>query len=341
MNYFPTKKKTLHSSNFVIAVVLAIVSVFFVGRPTQALTLIPPSVEFTAEPGQRIDTEIKLYNETSDSETLYPEVRNFSAEGETGTPTFDFTAELSGLATWFEYSTAPVVLAPGERLTIPVAINVPGDAEPGGQYAALFYGTQPPSAEGGAQIAVGSKIGTLFLVRVNGDIVENGAIAGFGRSADSSTTHLPITFDVRFGNTGNVHVRPTGTITITNMFGGTSATLDVNPSKGATLPSTIRNYQTTWEKAKVTTLSGSMWSDFWTELGNEWRNFAFGKYTAQVALSYGSTTPHQSAASVTFWIVPWRLLIISVIILAALVFGLIVGIKRYNSWIISKAQATK
>lgn len=324
-----------------MVVTVVALSAFFVIPHAQALTLIPPSIEFTADPGQTISTEIKLYNETASSVTLYPTVTLFSADGETGNPTYDFTVEPTDLATWFEMSTDPVVLAAGERVTIPVAVAVPTDADPGGHYAALFYGSQPPAAQGGT-ISVGSKVGTLFLVNVSGTVVEQGSIVQFSLGAgDKFINRLPAEFTIRFANTGNVHVRPTGSVNITNLFGKLTTALGVNVGKGATLPTTTRKYEAVWERGTVAAAGSNMLSDFFVELGNEWRNFALGKYTAQVALAYGNATPQQDGATVTFWVVPWRVLIVSLIILTGLTFGLIFGIKKYNSWIIKKAQASK
>lgn len=341
MKYPFVNKKTLTPTRFFVVVLGILITSAVFSRSAQALTVIPPSVEFTADPGQTIQTEVKLYNETASSMTLYSDVRNFSAKDESGTPTFDFTTEPTDLATWIDVSEEPLVIGAGERVSIPVTITVPNDAEPGGHYAVLFYGNQPPSDGGATQIAIGSKVGSLFLVRVSGEIVENGSIASFGLGDKQFATHLPVVFGLRFNNSGNVHVRPTGTITVTNMFGKTSTTLELNPNKGATLPGTIRNYQTTWEKNTAASSTGNIWSDFWKEVGNEWRNFAFGRYTAQAVMTFGATTPQQTGASVSFWIIPWQLLSILVIIVAAIVLGLIFGIKKYNSWIIQKAQAGK
>lgn len=309
----------------------------FLVKEAKALTIIPPSFEFNVTPGQSVDLEVKLFNETQNPLELYSEVTAFGAAGESGDPSYNFNEPLSGLSSWVTVEKGPFALAAGERKTIPVKINVPADAEPGGQYAVVFFSTQPPKVEGGQGVAVGTKLGTLLLARVAGNVVEKGSIKEFALGGAKVFNRLPVNFVTRFQNTGNVHLRPAGTISVTNLFGQISGSVDVNPTKGATLPNSVRRYESTWGDGTVATGATNAWSGFWQEFGNEWNNFAFGPYAANLSLSYG--TAHQPAtAALTFWVIPWRVLLIFAIIIVGLIFLLRFVIKRYNAWIIKKAQ---
>jgi hypothetical protein len=321
--------------------VLGVFSVVLVPAAVQALTLIPPSMEFQVSPGERYTTSVKLHNETQNALTLYTEVAPFTAEGETGDPAFNFDAPAADLTKWIEIQAGPIVLEPGARAEIPVAVNVPADAEPGGHYAGIFFSTQPPEAEEGGQIGIGTKLGTLVLASVEGDVVEAGQIAQFGLAEGTSIGRLPATFFTRFENTGNVHLRPTGTITVQNMLGSTAAQLEVNPGGGATLPETVRRYESVWEKAQVQEAAGGAWTRFRMELANERKNFAFGKYTATLALTAGSVNQISGSAQISFWVVPWRVLTVSGIALALLIILVVLLVKRYNSWVIKRAQIQK
>ncbi|MFA6525102.1 MAG: hypothetical protein WCT33_02390 [Patescibacteria group bacterium] len=312
---------------------------FFIASTANALTLIAPTFEQNVDPGVASKTEIKLYNETQDTLSLYPEVVSFTANGETGQPTFDFDAPLEGVATWFDLPEGPIMLQGGERKIVPITITPPIDAEPGGHYATVFFGTSAPNLEDPGSLALATKLGSLFLLRVFGDVTEAGNIAEFGLDGNKTTLNrLPATVFTRFQNSGNIHLRPEGTITIKNLLGAETAKLDFNAKKGATLPDSIRKYDTIWEKGQVKQASGNFWNKFWTEFANEKNNFALGRYKASIALTAGNLV--QDNAEVTFWVWPWRILLISLLVLILIILLLVIFIKRYNKWIVAKAKTT-
>src|SRR3989338_6951374 len=74
---------------------------------------------------------------------------------------------------------------------------------------------------------------------------------------------------------------------------------------------------------------------FFGAVRNEWKNFAFGLYKAELDLTYGQEQK-TAEAQFRFFVFTWHLLSIVFAILA--IFGLlgIVGLKKYNRWIISK-----
>ena len=78
---------------------------------------------------------------------------------------------------------------------------------------------------------------------------------------------------------------------------------------------------------------------FFAGLKKEWNNFAFGRYTAHLDIVYGSEG-ETAKASTSFFVIPWRILSIVIISLAVLLFLFSLGLKRYNRWIILKAQQT-
>lgn len=316
--------------------------IFAVAPAVHALTLIPPSVELNVTPGQKIETEVKLFNETQEAVQLYTEAVNFTADGETGNPSYDFGGTVTDLSSWFQIEKGPIALTPGQRLAVPITLNIPADAEPGGHYAALFFSNTPPQEQGAGQIAIGMKLGTLFLVRVEGTIVEQGSLEEFFLEAGKSTlSRLPAHFFLRFQNTGNIHLRPAGTVNIINMFGKKAGSIDVNPGKGATLPKTIRQYEAAWEKERVQETTGNIWTRFWKEFSNEKNNFALGKYTANLSIIYGLSSDQHASAQVSFWVIPWRVLSVGLAALVILLILVVVLLKRYNAWIIKRAHEKK
>lgn len=264
-------------------------------RLASALTLTPTSREVNLTPGQKTVSTIQLKNETQKSTQLTTEVVEFTAKGETGEPQFDFNAQPSGIVTWIQVEKGPITLAAGETKSVDVIFNTPADATPGGHYAAVFF-NEVITGQGAGQVNIESKLGTLFLATVKGTYAEKGAITTFATTGEETLyTKGPIDFMLRFHNTGSVHLKPTGSVKITNMFGKTVATIPVNQDLGATLPGTIRNYQV----------------DSWNSIGN-----LYGQYTATLTLTAGQMT---ATAVTKFWAVSlvWLLVMIAVIIVLA------------------------
>src|SRR4030042_1801472 len=304
-----------------------------------ALTVSPVRIELSGDPGTVIEDEMNLTNEQEETKTFYSSFGNFEATGETGTPSFVSAEE--GLATWIETDSS-ITLGPKEEKKVSYSIAIPKDADPGGHFAAIFWGTSPSGNEEGGQVSIGAKVGILILLRVSGEIKEEGGILEFGAKDNQKFfSALPVQFVYRFQNGGGDRVKPEGKVTIKNIFGKTLAVLPANKSEGNVLPQSIRKFEMIWEKEKEGTSEQEAANNkegFLAGLKKEWNNFAFGRYTAILNLEYG-TTGEKAQASFKFFIIPWRVLSISFFILAVLVFLFIIGIKRYNKWIIAKAKA--
>lgn len=304
-------------------------------RTSQALTLVPPSLEFTVAPGGSVDSKIKLFNEESEPISVFSSVSNFTAKGEEGEPDFDFAEELTGLSDWIDIGSGPFTLQPGDRIEIPFTVNVPTGVEPGGHYASVFFGTDPTiKPDEGGQVSIRSLVGSLLILRVSGEIREAASVASFDPTDNRTTTsRLPVTMELRINNQGNVHIRPQGSVTIRNIFGGETARLTINEANGAVLPNSLRRFEIDWMKNGRSDEPGN----FFQELGSEWRNFAMGPYTATATVAYGQDQ-RTLTASTRITIIPWRLLIVSLVVIVGLILLLTVGLKRYNASVIRHAQ---
>jgi hypothetical protein len=212
---------------------------------------------------------------------------------------------------------------------------------------AIFLQATPPSSSG-SQVAVNSKLGSLILLRVAGDFTQEAGILEFATKARHRFfSSLPITFFYRFQNTGDDHVKPLGDILITNTIGRTSKVLPANPVDGSVLPASVRRFESSWvESGKP--LNEKTWEalpeaprSFWKAAGYQWKNFAFGKYKASLKIVYGTKELKSTRATFTFFVIPWQLLIIAIPSLVILLCVAWLLIKRYNRYIINRAQKYK
>jgi len=315
---------------FIFATIL-IVGGLFLSQQVFALTISPVRFEISGDPGQTLSGEIILFNGQDTTETFYSSFEKFEARGEGGEPHFIPVTE--GLATWIK-TDAQVTLKPGERKTIPFTIDIPQDAEPGGHFATIFWGTTPPEITEQGQVVIGAKVGTLILLTVSGEIREGGGILEFG-TENKVFTSLPITFFYRFANDSNDRIKLDGEIEIRNIFGVRTVVLEANPVQGNVLPASIRKFEVEWEAQNN---PEEKEKGFFATVGHQWRNFAFGMYTAELNLFWRDRT---ASANWRFFIIPWQLLSVIIVILAIIGFFGTIGIKRYNRWIIAKASKRK
>ena len=238
------------------------------------------------------------------------------------------------LADWIEIEQGPITILPLEQKIIPFTINVPTWADPGGHYAGIFFGTQPPEEKQGTAVGVTGKLGGLVLLRVSGEIEEVGRLVEFYLKDNKKFyENLPINFVIVFENSGNIHLKPQGEILIKNLLGITSDVVDINKPEigtgGNVLPGSIRHFESAWIKTSFEILP----QGFLEKLKFEKDNFAFGRYKGDLVLEYG-TQGKKAEASLMFWVFPWRLILVTILGIALLIYLIIVVIRKYNRWVI-------
>ncbi len=216
-----------------------------------------------------------------------------------------------------------MTLMPGDTRDVNFTIKAPKDAEPGGHYAAIFTSTSPPEEQ---QIGLGEKTGVILLVTVPGDIREKAELLEFSLASGKKLYNRPpVEFLVRIKNTGNIHFKPKGRISI-NGWAGEKENINANPIGGNVLPNSVRAYHPLWEGPEET-------GGFMEELKNEWNNFGFGRYNAHLEMDWG-TKGEKFISNVKFWVFPWRVLLIGLIVVVIVLLIL----RRYNKAIVKRAQ---
>lgn len=312
----------------VLILLLGLALVFFtlgsaLAQETFRVRFSPPLLELELDPGDAHQEVIKFENLSSEATDFYPLVQDFVPEGETGGKRFlepDEIAPSFSLSRWVTVTQEKITLQPGEKATVPFTITVPQDAEPGGHYGAVLLSTTPlpPQTVGGigsgAAVAVASRTGPIILVRVSGAITEAAELVEL--STDKNFyEYPPVNFAARVKNLGNVHLKPYGQITIKNQFGKTQTHLPINEKLGNVLPQSIRKFDSQWKK----------------------KGFTLGRFTAEISLAYGDSTQQELVGSISFWIIPWKVLTVSLLGVIIVLLAARLGIKKYNVWIIAKA----
>jgi len=302
-------------------------AVLFLGKQVQAFQLtkidMPAKNDFVVEPGK---TEI--YLNPGDTVTKYISVTNrigknvkfkLTTEDMVGTDSQQNPVKLLGdkkgpysLKNFIKPEIDEFSLELGDKITIPVTISIPKDAEPRGYYGALIVSNEPDiiraeqTTETKGQARLISRIGSLFLLRINGEGIESGLLEDFKILGPSKALYQsrPEGFEIAFRNTGNVHLVPYGSITIRNLFGKEIGSIPVDAY--FSLPNSVRYREVLWKQG-----------------------FGLGRYTATLSLfkGYGN---ENAESSVSFWIIPWKILAMAFVGLILLVSMIYYVITRFE-----------
>ena len=289
------------------------------GSPGQGLEISPPVLELTADPGQTVTTHIRVRNVTQGILIAKGKADDFGAGAdETGQPKLllDETGATRYSLKYWVQGVPDLQLAPQELKDATITIAVPRNAEPGGHFGVVRFTAVPPDLQG-TGVALSASVGTLILLRVSGPVTEKLSVEQFatlhGEDPTSFFEKGPINFVVRIKNDGTVHDAPKGSIAVTDVFGHKVATVGVNPTSGNVLPDSIRRFEQS--------LAGT---------------HMFGHYTAKLTMKYASN--QTLAATVGFWVIPWRLLLMVVVILVLAFFVGRWALRKYNEHIIAQAR---
>lgn len=212
-----------------------------------------------------------------------------------------------------------LTIQPNERREVRVTLNVPQDATSGGYYGAIRFA--PDNGQSDENVALTASVGTIFLVRVPGELKEQLKIEGFDiANAEGITNSLfdsgPVSVVSRFRNFGNIHVEPFGKFVVKDMSGKVIQETEINNGqpRGSVLPNSIRKFSDKVEQEKL-----------------------FGRYTVEGSFGYG-TNGELLMAKKTFYVIPFKLIAAVIFGVAFLIFVLPKLIRAYNRSVIQRAQ---
>ena len=289
------------------------------------LTTSPLPISLKVKPGSSVSTDLRVQNSGSQTETLKVDLYKFRAYGNEGKPQILDREPGDDYFDWVSFSSNTFRAEPNVWKTIKMTINVPKTAAFGYYYAVVFSRTDQarPDANQNADIVGGSA--TLVLLEAD--------VPGAKRQIDVTSfsadkkfyEFLPATFRVSLRNDGQVHAAPSGTLFISR-GGKQVAKIPVNGEGGNILPGSGRNFTATWddgfpvyvEKSSggkvVLDGNGKAEMELKWDLGKA-SKLKFGKYTAKLIMVYDDGTRDiPIEGTLSFWVVPWRLVLMAIAI---------------------------
>lgn len=213
----------------------------------EGIQISPLTYNLEIKPGETKQAKIIVTN-LNDTDLQYIcEAEPFSGVSEEGAPDFSNTELREGvttLADWieFESSTKEGTINPGLEKEINFSISIPVGAEPGGHYAAVFAKQIKKNAEGKTELGVSSRVGTLILVSVPGDVSQSAQITEFNYPKFVWTG--PVSFKAKVENTGTVHYDSNVKLTADPLLGSDK---EVDLGTHTVLPANTRVFDGKWD----------------------------------------------------------------------------------------------
>lgn len=271
---------------------------------TDDFTIGPTKIQADLAPGEEVIKNLMITNRAGNTLSFKIGKEDFIGSKDPEKVTV-FLGEERGrfsLKDWLQPDIEEFSLEHGQRMNIGVKISIPEDAEPGGYYAAIFAASQPSPEERG-KVKIISRVGSLFFVKVKGQVKEEGVLEKF--KADKFYYQKgPIKFELLSQNTGNVHLVPYGLIEIKNILGKKIAEIRLDP--WFVMPDSSRFRKVSWNKELL---------------------LGFYTATAKINRGYQDIVDEKS---VRFLVAPWKTLL-------AGLFGLILIILLFR-WIFRKFE---
>jgi len=303
------------------------------------LTVSPVFLTVSTTPGSTTTQQVKVRNGSTATEGLSVSLMKFKAYSDNGQPELLPFEPNDDYATWASFSENQFTVAPGEWKTINVTFTVPPTAGLGYYYAVNFTRTNNPQPADEGTTLIGSAAVLILLDVAVPEAERRVELVEF--SADHKLyAFLPSTFTLRLKNTGNIHVAPHGNVFIQRSDGKQVTLLNINERLGNILPNSERVFTAVWEdgfplyvpkienEAVVHNKKGEV------EMKLKWdfsqtQKLRFGKYTANALLVFDDGTRDiPIEGTVSFWVVPWPVLLIVLVVLYFSLSGIYHSIKR-------------
>lgn len=291
-----------------------------------SLQITPSPLVTTMHPGDRSVLELKVRNTGTDTEHLKLESRAFKIDDKTGKVTLSDDPPLD-VGGWVSYEPAKFTVAPGQLFTDKIHINLP--KQTGFSYSlAVVISRQSESRATSSGRLIKGSIADFMLINVD----RPGATRKLDVAQFVSTKrvyeYLPAHIEVQLRNTGNSIVQPYGNVFIQRgSTGKPIAVLPVNDQGGYFLPGVQRSLNLQWNDGfphyNETTGSDGKVSRHLVWNWGDASKLRFGKYTAKLVAVYndgGHDVPIEG--QISFWVIPWKLILGALVVAALVIYGL-------------------
>jgi hypothetical protein len=305
------------------------------GSSGSNITTSPVTANLSGKPGSSVSTTLQVENNESSPVKINVQLETFKAYGTSGQAQIYPAPANSDFIKWVHLSQTSFVAQPNIWMPVTMTINLPKYASLGYYYAVVFKPQISTISTNDKSII---KAGNAILVLL--DAQTPNAMPQLQLSSFTATRklyeYLPVNFTVTVKNTGNVYLPPTGDIFISksSTFKSTIETIPLNSTDGNVLPNSSRVFNLSWAHGfpvfqpktingqKIVDKNGNLVQQLQWNFSNA-NQLRFGKYYAKLVMAYNNGSMDVPVlATLSFWVIPWKILSIAVVIIVLLVIGL-------------------
>lgn len=311
-----------------------------------SLQVSPSPLVATVKPGVDSVQELQIRNTNTSPQALKMGLRTFRVDDKTGEVQLGNEAP-QDIEKFVSFEQPTFSLQAGEIMTQRITIRTPASAGFTYSFAITVAQQNPPKPSKGKS-AIAGTVAIFSLLNVD----KPGATRKFELSSFSVGKHtyeyLPANFTVRLKNTGNTLVKPTGTLYIQRHSNDNTPLMAIglNQAGGYILPGSSRTFESSWNDGfphyETKTVSDGTTQQKLVWQGNAVSKLRFGRYVAKMVAVYDDGQRDVPiVAEVSFWVVPWKLILGGILILLFLVVGVIATTRSFGRAVRSAPRRAK
>ena len=267
-------------------------------QQARVISIVPPTVQEVLDPAGKAEGTMKVLNDSDQPITFKANVQDYIVQDTQGTPVLlppNTLGDKYAASAWIGITPDTFTIPAHDKQSLNYFIQTPKGARPGGHYAAIVF--SPVNTNGlvaGSGATIDTEVGTLFYITINGPITENAQVTSM--AAHPFQEYGPVTINAQIKNLGDLHIKPLGYISIYNTIGTKVETLNL-PANNI-FPGAARDYTAKFDNG-----------------------FLIGRYKAVLLASYGINGNLPLAQTIYFWVFPWKIASLIVLILIALILA--------------------
>lgn len=293
---------------------------------TEAKTLsigtAPTNEKLQLEHGEIYEGEFTVWNLAESTITYYVHVSSFKQiQNQPGSAIFlspqDDAQNLYSASNWVTLEKNVLELVPSRNVTVAYTITVPEDTTMGEYSIEIYFSSEEAEKQDITATYGVLSSGIPILVTVGDDWAESAEILDFYSAKKIYEKPNFTTLLTRIQNLGDTHITPKGDIVLTNIFKKEVGRIHFNEQNQSLLRDSNGTYESVWDLEKYIN-DGQL---------------ALGPITAETFILYRHTNPGFSvlSATTTFWIIPWKLIIMVLIAIITLYVILAIRKKKKKS----------